>query len=572
MNAPVRIMTAKAGTVSYEQFIEAGWTPAQLVEHGYMEPQPAPTDPPAAALPEAERLAKIEAAQATETQEDLHALDEAQEELAAAEAALAKANRPGNEDAAHECRKWLTDAERKVRLCRERLGEIAPTPAPKPGTYVGSFMQLALFDKWVYVNDVHRIVSPSGFLYNEQKFDAHPRFSGREYQMTVDNSRPSRSPWEAFTKSQMPQGEKVHGMVFKPADEPGAILMIEGERYVNTWRPVNIRMVDGDITPFLTHLQILLPLDWKILLNYLKFMMQRKGEKATWWPFIQGAPGNGKSYISDTMEYCIGYKFTQRPTPKNIDSQFNASLYGCLFLALEDVKMTEDYGLLWDTIKPMITQPRIEIQPKGVDKTTRDVCFNALVNSNHKGGLPKTRDDRRIGSFLSMQQRKADLQRDGLGPGYFKRLWDWSKDNNCEGWARVAYFLAHDPIDADFDSKDAPITSSTEEHIRASRTPAEVEIGDAIEGQLVGFRNGWINMIALDIMLRSRNLRHINPQKRVEIIEALGYMPHPALPRGRLTTPLNDGTIPVLYLLPDHPALKFTDPAAIRDTYQLAQA
>lgn len=554
-------MTAKAGAVTYEQFIEAGWTPAQLIEHGYMLP----------ASTEAERIAKIEAAQAAETQEDLRALDEAQEELAAAQKALDAADRPGNDEAAHECRKWVTQCERKVRLCRERLGEIAPTLAPKPGSYVGSFMQRELFDKWVYVNDVHRIVSPSGFLFNEQKFDAHPRFAGRLYQTTADNSRPSRSAWEAFVGSEVPQGEKVHGMVFKPAEEPGSILVIEGERYVNTWRPVNIRMVDGDITPFLTHLRILFPLDWPILLNYLKFVMQRKGEKATWWPFIQGTPGNGKSYISDTMEYCIGYKFTQRPTPKNIDSQFNASLYGCLFLALEDVKMTDDYSLLWDTIKPMITQPRIEIQPKGVDKTTRDVCFNALINSNYKNGIRKTPDDRRIGSFLSAQQRKADLRRDGLGPEYFRSLWNWSKDNDCEGWARVAYFLAHNPIDPTFDSKDAPITSTTEDAIRASRTPAETEIGDAIEGQLVGFRAGWVNMHALDIFLRTRNLAHIKPQTRVEIVEGLGYIPHPGLRRGRLPVPLTDGTLPVLYVLPDHPTHGFTDPVAIRDTYQLAQ-
>lgn len=36
--APVRIMTAKANGVTYEQYIGIGWTDAQLIQHGMMQP------------------------------------------------------------------------------------------------------------------------------------------------------------------------------------------------------------------------------------------------------------------------------------------------------------------------------------------------------------------------------------------------------------------------------------------------------------------------------------------------------------------------------------------------------
>jgi Family of unknown function (DUF5906) len=297
--------------------------------------------------------------------------------------------------------------------------------------------------------------------------------------------------------------------------------------------------------------------------------MQHRGVKVTWWPFLQGVPGNGKSFISDTMEYCIGAKFTQRPTPKNIDGQFNASLYGCLFLALEDIKETDDFGAMWDTIKPLVTQERIEIQPKGVDKATREVCFNGIMNSNHKTGIRKDADDRRIAPFFSEQQFKAHLERDGLNEEYFDDLWTWAQG---DGWAHVAYYLATDPIDSDFNPKKCPVTSSTEEHIRLSRPVAQQILLSAIRALKAGFRGGWVNMLKLhDELGRVPKTRNLAPNQENKVATDLGYEPHPGLPDGQLTVPLIDGSHPVLYVTADHPTRSINDPAAIAAAYQEAQ-
>lgn len=37
-NEPTKVMTS-AATASYDAYIEAGWTDAQLVEHGFMQPR-----------------------------------------------------------------------------------------------------------------------------------------------------------------------------------------------------------------------------------------------------------------------------------------------------------------------------------------------------------------------------------------------------------------------------------------------------------------------------------------------------------------------------------------------------
>lgn len=443
-----------------------------------------------------------------------------------------------------------------------------PPPAPPAlgvGAYISAFVQADRFAGYVYINDIHRIISPDGFLMKKDMFDAHVDFAGREYQL--DNyGKKSDSAWEAFVMSKISQGVKVRGMLFDPRETPGAIIEREGQAFVNTWCPVPIRAVPGDVTPFLQHLQTLF-VDWRLLLNYMKFQVQQKGTKVMWWPFIYGMPGNGKSFISATMQYCIGEKYTRKPKASNLGSQFNAELYGALFLAVDDVKVQDDYTELWETLKPMITETRLEIQPKGVDKVTREVCFNAILNSNHKNGIRKEPDDRRIASFFSRQQKTGDLERDGLTEAYFTWLWNWAQS---DGWAHVAHYLSTEPIDEDFSATKCPITTSTAEHIEVSRSPAEQEIMQAVRSGSSGFKAGWINILRVGQILDMKRNRSSLATRR-DMVERLGYIPHPGLPDGQLLVPLNDGTLPTLYVLANHPMCGLTDPKQVKAAYEAAQ-
>jgi hypothetical protein len=447
------------------------------------------------------------------------------------------------------------------------------TPPEHPGEsdshYVGSRNINKVFEGWVYVADMHRIFSPDGFPMKKEQFDADPNFNRREYQMDMAASEFKPSAWDAFLQSQVAAPLQVRSSIFNPKGKPGEIFIRDGQPHVNTWYPVEVVMEPGDVEPFLDHLRALFPIDWPILLDYLRFMMQYKGDKAMWWPFIQGVPGNGKSFICDTMEYCIGPKFTQRPKAGGLDSNFNASLYGCLFLGVDDIKVEGEYMAIWETIKPMVTQPRLEIEPKGIDKVTREVCFNAILNSNHKDGIRKEPDDRRIAPFFTRQQYKPDLARDGLTKDYFTKLRSWAIPAlGGKGWAHVAHYLMTSPIGSSFNPGDCPITSSTEEAIEMGRSPAQQEVLDAMRSCKLGFRGGWINSVLAEHQIGRKYKLSINA--RHSLLVGLGYMPHPGLPGGRLADNLADGTRPVLYVTTDHTTLGDTNPASIKQKYEAA--
>lgn len=423
------------------------------------------------------------------------------------------------------------------------------------GEYMTANNQVQLFAGCCYIRDIHMAVIPDGRLLNQQQFDVH--FGGYEFQMQVDGSKPTKSAWEAFTRSLCYRFPKAEGLLFDPTLPPRAEVWKCGLRFVNSWQPIEVPAHEGDVSPFLNHLAKILPnqRDREILLAYMAACVQRPGVKYRWCPVLQGVPGNGKTIISKIMAYAIGSRYCHWPMAKNLGNHFNAAFYAKLMILVEDVYIA-DGAPLWEAIKPMITGDDLEITPKGVDGVTREVCFNLILNMNHRNGIRKTVDDRRLAVFFTAQQHRYDLAREGMDRSYFRPLIAWLKR---EGFSAITHYLRtyelsdeHDPAN----HSEAPFTSSTPAALAVGRGIVEQEVVEALEEGKDGFRGGWVSSTALDnLLVQIGASRKISRQKRGEILEQLGYMQHPALPNGRVAEPLLDKTRPVLWITRDaHPA------------------
>jgi len=454
----------------------------------------------------------------------------------------------------------------------------APSPPAIPGRpplgdYLTVQQQTSLFDGCVYIQDIHQVMMPEGHTLPPEKFDT--QFAGYTFAVTPDGQRPAKRAWEAFVFSEVHAFPKVKGMFFDPRVPPRTLAPRDNSLMINSYVPAIITRRVGDPSPFLTHLWRLLPHgdDARILLAYFAACVQHAGEKFQWWPLIQGVEGNGKTTLSYLLEYAIGERYTHWPKASELGSKFNNAFYGKLLICCEDVYISEARGSLWEALKPMITGVRLEIEGKGVDKVMREVCFNGVMNSNHKSAIRKTANDRRIGSFFCAQQTKADLVRDGMTKDYFRALRSWRLG---EGREIIAdYLLRYEIPDEWNPTRDcivAPDTTSTKEAINAGLGVAEQEILEAIGQGLPGFRRGWVSSAALDRLLASIGKGATIPRnKRRELLDSLGYQPHPALPDGRATTPDTDGTRPYLYVLATAPGAQEANPAAVMGWYQEAQ-
>ncbi len=458
-------------------------------------------------------------------------------------------------------------------------GPVPPPPKtierrglPPPGSYIASSDQLAFFDGVIYIEDMHAMLMPDGTILSQSQFDVF--FGGFEFQMRVDGAKPTNSAWECFVDSQIIRQPRANGLCFDPRNSTREIITRDGLLFINSWVPVHIPMQAGDPAPFLNHLRALYPLgqDADILLAYFAALVQFKGRKFQWMPLLQGVEGNGKTFFSIALEHCVGQRYTHHAKASQLDSKFNSVFYGKLLVTIEDVYISEARGSMWETLKPMITNTRMEIEGKGVDKVDRDVCFNMIANSNHKDGIRKTKNDRRVAPFFGAQQHEADLLRSGLTESYFKQLYRWAETG---GYAIIANFLntyaIPDKWNPAVDCIRAPLTSSTEAALKAGRGSIEQEVAEAVAEGRPGFRGGWVASTAFDFLLAELGKsRYLPRNKRQELLEGMGYMLHAGLPDGRVVDKLTDGTRPRLFTLPNV-AHGITDAAEIGRIYAAAQ-
>jgi len=265
--------------------------------------------------------------------------------------------------------------------------------------------------------------------------------------------------------------------------------------------------------------------DREIILAYMAACVQHIGVKFQWAPLIQGTEGNGKTLISRVIEAALGERFCHFPAARSIAKDFNSWLSGKLFIGVEDIKVSEEAMEVMEKLKPMITNTRQGVEPKGVDQYTDDICANFILNSNHKDAIRKTANDRRFAIFFTAQQSAEDLIRDGMQGDYFPSLYRWLREG---GYAIVSQYLGEYPIPDELNPAThchrAPETTSTGEAVGTGQGRAEQLVLEAIEEERRGFREGWINSLSLAELLKEARMdRAISPKKRAEFLASLGY-------------------------------------------------
>jgi len=443
-------------------------------------------------------------------------------------------------------------------------------------TFLGAAEQKQLFAGCIYIQDVHRVLIPGGHLRRPDQFRA--RFGGYTFALDRDGVKTTRNAFEAFTESQANTTPMADGTCFRPDLPYGAIVTDAGRTRANIYWPAEVDCTPGDVTVFAEHMRKLFPneRDRMIALYNMAAIVQYPGIKFQWALLLIGVEGNGKTFLSRCVAEAVSRRYTYWPAAKKIAANFNAWLFGHIFFAVEDIHTSADSDIL-DQIKPMITgADGIEIEGKGVDQVTKEICGNFIFNSNHKNAIKKTRNDRRFAVLFCAQQSVEDLARDGMDGGYMNGVYEWAKGG---GYAAVTHYLRTLQIPDEFNPatkcQRAPTTSSTAEAIEQSLGVAEQVVMEAIEeGTRPGFKGGWVSSVQLDRLLDDAGKgRSVPINRRRDMMKTLGYDWHPGLPGGRVDNMVApDGARPRLYVAKGHSSLALASHADIAKAYVDAQA
>ena len=351
------------------------------------------------------------------------------------------------------------------------------------------------------------------------------RYGGKQFIIT-SGDKVTDEPWKAATRSTMWTVPKADHVRFLPSHGFGDIITDQlGRRGVNTYIPVQIRRVKGDPSPFLRHLEAMLPdaNDRRILLDYMAHNIKYPGDKIPWAPMIQSTEGVGKGFIMEMLERILGEMYCYSPKAQELvksGSTFNAWMRAKLLIIVNEIKVDERRELI-EILMPMITDKRVEIQAEGIDQEMEDNCANWIFFSNFKDAIPVNQNGRRYAIFYSAIQSKHDLEVRQMTDSYFTALHHWMRHQ--DGSEIVADYLLEYPIERGAIPGKAPRTSSYNEALALSRGPIERAVADAVEDGLAGFRGGWISVQAVQRLMVDKSIRTVSAATLEGIVEAMGY-------------------------------------------------
>lgn len=411
----------------------------------------------------------------------------------------------------------------------------ATLPAASSGETRTGFQLVAgsnlvdFFKGCVYIIQQHRMLTPNGAMYRPEQFNA--AYGGYVFALDADNDKTTRKAFDAFTESQFASLPKVDSLAFRPELPPGEVFTEAGMSYVNCYVPTHGERAEGDVTPFLSHMQKLIPDegDRKILLTWIASCIQNPGKKHQWSPVLVGAEGNGKSLVAQIVKHALGKRWVAEPRSNQIGGRFNSWIENKLFAVVEEIHMNSRRETL-DAMKPLITNTTVEVEGKGRDSYDAENRCNILMCTNYKDAIIKTRDDRRYAIIYTGQHSREDKLRDGMDDAYFASLYTWLQNGGYEAVAN--WFDKYTDVSCNVMGV-APQTSSTDAAIIESLGGAEQDIIEAVELEKVGFRSGLISLLALDHLLNEKGHR-LQTKRKAKVLTELGYIRHPNLPDGKI--------------------------------------
>jgi hypothetical protein len=215
-----------------------------------------------------------------------------------------------------------------------------------------------------------------------------------KYRVKVENNdggviRTGRGTW--WVKH--PERRQYDAVVF----EPGASEE-QTRGKLNLWRGFAVEPRAGDCSLYLAHLRDNICSgngDYSAyLLRWMAWGVQHPGDRPEVAIVLKGGEGTGKGMAITTFGELFGSHFVHITQPSHLTGNFNAHLQACSVLFADEALFAGDRRHD-GTLKALITEPTIQIEPKGADTFAVRNCLHVLMASNCEWVIPAGADARR---------------------------------------------------------------------------------------------------------------------------------------------------------------------------------
>lgn len=381
-----------------------------------------------------------------------------------------------------------TDIKRELKPIKKGLG---PTRSQVPDWA----------QSWVYIEKTCEFYH-SGLHYaiKREAFDSK---HGREVECVIADTSAARLTLNEY------QIDTVVDLMFWPG--AGLTYEYEGKRMLNSYRDTGIvpaLTLDDDgqrvVDLFMAHLRFVIadPVEQRMMIDFMAWVVQRPGQKINWSIVLQGAQGTGKSYFGAVMMLVLG-EMARNVEPSALSGRFTGWAHGATLVIVEEIRVVSEnrYETI-DRLKPFIANATVSIEEKGRDHRTVPNFSSYLMFTNHKDALPLGAGDRRYAPIFGRVQTEEQLFAelggiDGAGD-YFAQLFSES-ERRADALSR---FLRDWQISPTFNAKGrAPHTRARDSMMALAISPERSAIEDAIEKYVCAAINDtvldvtWLNRL-----------------------------------------------------------------------------
>lgn len=337
----------------------------------------------------------------------------------------------------------------------------------------------------------------------------------------LDNKiRYSRASFNATHNRAMPKGDSgnpikqaadgatddygirvVDSAIYNPAEE--LFFELDGKRCVNAYDASQIPEIplvltsaeERAVATVERHIQNILPNERErgLFTSWLAWVAQNPGRKVRWSPYLCGVQGDGKSFFTFLLKAAMGTSHVKSMNGDMLagNGGFSDWAVNRCVTVIEEAKLNGANKFdAANRIKPFITNPFIDVHPKGRASYNAPNTVNYMVLSNFLDGVPADEDDRR---FLFLQTPyTADSLRafKAMNPDYDDRLFGAVENHPA---AMRHWLMTFAEFHEDFKPNgNAPITQMRALVIEMSTGGPESACAAVYESRPAGVTESWV--------------------------------------------------------------------------------
>lgn len=275
------------------------------------------------------------------------------------------------------------------------------------------------------------------------------------------------------------------GIVFNPNKTP--------EGYYNLWKGFSYKPAAGNCDRYLQHIKEIIcngnQVLYEYLITWMAYAVQKPGDRPEVAIVLRGGQGTGKGTFVHGFGKLFGDHYLQISQSKHLVGNFNSHLMNISVLFADEAFWAGDKQGE-STLKAIITEPQLAIEPKGKDLIKVPNRLHLIMASNDDWVIPAGIDERRFAVFDVSEKRKQDTD-------YFAAIQNQLESGGYE--ALLDYLLKWDLTKVNLRS--IPKTDALLEQKLLSLSPIEKFWNECLwDGLLLPDHDDWNNEIPTDFL------------------------------------------------------------------------